>query len=482
LEEFVVKHGAPILVLATIFLSGCFRGPVYQRPVGQAPPTFRGQAAADSISLADQAWWNIYSDPLLVALIKEALKNNYNLRSAIARTQEAHAYAGVVRSAYYPSVDYHFGVQRDLGTYRFFPALNLPAAGASTQNLYVGGLTTAWEIDLWGRIRNATAAANATYLGTEEARRGIMLSLVSDVAAAYLELLELDRRLYLAQQSRDAFQATYKLFSERFGAGIASKLQVTRAESALAAAEGTIVDIERQIAEREDQICVLVGRNPGPIQRSPPELELHSPPMVPAPGIPSQLLERRPDIRQAEDDLRAALANIGVANANFFPRIGLTTLFGRVSTDLSSLTTGSSDLWSLAASASGPIFTGGRLTKERRAAKAVFDQARFQYSQIVLRAFQEVSDALIASQKLGALEEQQKREVSALTESVAIANRRYLGGLASYYEVLEAQQLLYPAEFSLFRTSRDRRLVVVQLYKALGGGWSLDNAQFTNGH
>jgi multidrug efflux system outer membrane protein len=210
-------------------------------------------------------------------------------------------------------------------------------------------------------------------------------------------------------------------------------------------------------------------------------LELHSPPVVPA-GIPSQLLERRPDIRQAEDDLRAALANIGVANANFFPRIGLTTLFGRVSTDLSSLTTGSSDLWSLAASASGPIFTGGRLTKERRAAKAVFDQARFQYSQNALRAFQEVSDALIASQKLGALEEQQKREVSALTESVAIANRRYLGGLASYYEVLEAQQLLYPAEFSLSRTSRDRRLVVVQLYKALGGGWSLDNAQFTNGH
>jgi multidrug efflux system outer membrane protein len=448
--------------------------------VVQAPPTFRGQAAADSISLADQAWWNIYSDPLLEALIKEALENNYNLRTAIARTQEAHAYAGVVRSAYYPSVDYHFGVQRDLGTYRFVPALNLPAAGASTQNLYVGGLTTAWEIDLWGRIRNATAAANATYLGTEEARRGIMLSLVSDVAAAYLELVELDRRLYLAHQSRDAFQATYKLFSERFGAGIASKLEVTRAESALAAAEGTIVDIERQIAEGEDQICVLLGRNPGPIQRSPPELELHSPPVVPA-GVPSQLLERRPDIRQAEDELRAALANIGVANANFFPRIGLTTLFGKVSTDLSSLTTGNSDLWSLAASASGPIFMGGLLTKERRATKAVFDQARFQYSQVVLTAFQEVSDALIASQKLGALEEQQKRQVTSLTESVAIANRRYLGGLASYYEVLEAQQLLYPAEFSLSQTARDRRLVVVQLYKALGGSWSLANAQFTNG-
>lgn len=319
------------------------------------------------------------------------------------------------------------------------------------------------------------------YLGTEEARRGLMLSLVSDVAAAYFELVELDRRLELAHQSRDAFQATYKLCSERFGAGIGSKLQVTRAESALAAAQTAVDDTERQIAEKENQICVLVGRNPGAIKRSPPELGLNTPPIVPA-GIPSQLLERRPDIRQAEDNLRYALANVGVANANFFPRIGLTTLFGRVSTDLSLLTTGNSDIWALAASASGPLFTGGRLTKQRRAAKAVFDQAKFQYSQSASRVFQEVSDVLTASQKLSDMEEQQKHQVRALTESVAIANRRYRGGLASYYEVLEAQQLLYPAEFSLSQTSRDRRLVVVQLYKALGGSWSLDNTQFANGN
>ena len=476
-----MKSGAPILLLATILLSGCFRGPVYKRPVVQVPPTFRGQASADSFSLADQVWWNIYSDPLLEDLIKEALKNNYDLRTAIARTQEARAFVGVARSAYYPSVGFESGVQRDLGTYRFVPALNLPAAGASTHELFVGGLSTAWEIDLWGRIRNTAAAANATYLGTEEARRGLMLSLVSDVAAAYFELVELDRRLELAHQSHDAFQATYKLFSERFGAGIGSKLQVTRAESALAAAQTTVDDTERQIAEKENQICVLVGRNPGAIKRSPPELGLNTPPIVPA-GIPSQLLERRPDIRQAEDNLRYALANVGVANANFFPRIGLTTLFGRVSTDLSSLTTGNSDIWALAASASGPLFTGGRLTKQRRAAKAVFDQATFQYSQSALRAFQEVSDALTASQKLSDIEEQQKHQVRALTESVAIANRRYRGGLASYYEVLEAQELLYPAEFSLSQTSRDRRLVVVQLYKALGGSWSLDDTQFAYGH
>jgi multidrug efflux system outer membrane protein len=476
-----VRRYSPILALSTLLLSGCLWGPVYKRPAVSAPPAFRGQSTEEAFSLADQAWWTVYSDPLLDGLIKEALKNNYDLRTAIARAQQARAYVGVARSAYYPSVGFDTGAQRDLGVYKASPGLDLPAAGSSTQTLLLGGLSAAWEIDLWGRIRNSTAAANATYLGTEEARRGIMLSLVSEVAQAYFELVELDRRLEVAKQSRDAFQATFKLFNERYGAGIVSKLQVTRAEAALAAAEGSINDIERQIAIKEDQICVLTGQNPGPIQRSPPEAEMNPPPVVPA-GLPSQLLERRPDIRQAEDNVRNALANVGVANADFFPRIGLTALAGRVSTDLSSLANGSSNVWSLAASVSGPLFTGGRLTQERRAAKAVLDQTKFQYSQSALKAFQEVSDALIASQKLSAIEVQQKREVTALTESVAIAHKRYLGGFASYYEVLEAQQLLYPAEFSLSQTSRDRRLAVVQLYKALGGGWSLDNAQFTRGN
>ena len=472
---------ALMLALVAISLSGCLVGPVYKRPAVPAPAVFRGQTSEDSLSVADQAWWNIYTDPLLEDLIKEGLKNNYDLRTAIARTQEAHAYVGVARSAYYPSVGFESGAQRDLGVYKYSPALDLPTGGASTHDLFLGGLSTAWEIDLWGRIRNSTAAAKANYLETEEARRGLMLSLVTDVAAAYFELVELDRRLEIAKQSRDALKATYKLFSERYGVGIGSKLPVTRAESALAAAEGTIDDLERQIESKENQICVLVGRNPGPIQRSPPDMELKLPPVVPA-GIPSQLLERRPDIRQAEDNLRKALANIGIANANFFPRIGLTALLGRVSTDLSSLTNGSSNVWALAASASGPIFTGGQLTQQRRAARAAFDQATSQYSKSALVAFQEVSDALIASQKLSALEEKQKQEVAALMESEAIANRRYMGGLANYYEVLEAQQLLYPAEFSLSQTSRDRRLAIVQLYKALGGGWSLDNARFVEGH
>jgi len=463
----------------SIMLCGCVLGPNYQRPMIPAPPAFRGQSTAEQSSYADQGWWEVYSDPFLNALIKEALKNNYDLKTAIARAKEAEAYRGVARSAYFPTVNEESGVQRDHGVYKMDPDLKLPTR-TQTSDLFLGGLSAAWEVDLWGRIRRSNEAANAEYLATEEGRRGLMLALITEVAQAYLELVELDGRMAVARNSRDAFESTYTLFSKRYGAGIVSRLQVTRAQAALSAAEGTLNDTELQIAEKENEICVLIGRNPGPVQRTVPGKEMNPPPTVPA-GIPSQLLERRPDIREAEQNLRSASARIGIANANFFPRFGLTALLGRVSPELSSLSGGTADIWALAASFSGPVFTGGRLTNEYRAAVDVFDQAKNQYSQSALRAFREVSDALIASQKLSIVEEQQKREVAALTDSVSIARRRYLGGLASYYEVLEAQQLLYPAEISLSETSRDRRLAIVQLYRALGGGWNFDNTQLTNG-
>ncbi len=474
-----MKFLSAAILAASLTLGGCVVGPNYKRPAISAPPAFRGQPTGEQSSFADQGWWNVYSDPLLYALIKEALQNNYDLKTAIARVKEADAYRGVARSAYFPTVDLESGVQRDHGVYKNDPDLSLPTNN-KTSNLLLGGLSTAWEVDLWGRIRRSNEAANAEYLATEEGRRGLMLTLITEVAQAYLELVELDRRVAVARDSRDAFESTHTLFSKRYGAGIVSRLQVTRAEAALAAAEGTLNDIELQVAQKENQVCVLVGRNPGPVQRTVPGKEMNPPPTVPA-GIPSQLLERRPDIREAEQNLRSASARIGIANANFFPRFGLTALLGRVSPELSSLSGGAADIWALAASFSGPVFTGGRLSSEYRAAVDVFDQAKYQYSQSALRAFREVSDALMASQKLSAIEEQQKREVAALADSVTIAKRRYLGGLASYYEVLEAQQLLYPAEITLSETSRDRRLAIVQLYRALGGGWNFDDAQWTNG-
>lgn len=463
----------------TLTCCGCLFGPDYKRPAISSPEAFRGQSTPEQSSFADQGWWDVSSDPFLSALIKEALTNNYDLKTAIARAKEVEAYLGVARSADHPTVGLESGAQRDRGVYKNNPDLDLPTATQSS-NLFLGGLSTAWEVDVWGRIRRSTEAANAAYLATEEGRRGLMLALITEVAQAYLELVELDGRLTVARASRDAFDSTYTLFSKRYGAGIVSRLQVTRAEAALAAAEGTLDDVERQIAEKENEICVLVGRNPGSLERTVPGTEMNPPPSVPA-GIPSQLLERRPDIREAEQNLRSASARIGVANANFFPRFGLTALFGRVSPELSSLSSGTANVWALAASFSGPVFTGGRLTNQYRAAVDVFDQAKYQYSQSALRAFREVSDALIASQKLSDVELQQKREVAALADSVSIAQRRYLGGLASYYEVLEAQQLLYPAEISLSETSRDRRLAIVQLYRALGGGWNFDNTRWTNG-
>ncbi len=467
-------------VLALCLLSGgCLLGPDYKRPVIATPGAFRGQATVEPNSWADQGWWSVYSDPYLTALIKESLTNNRDLQTAIARTKEAHAYLGVARAGYFPEVNVETGAQRDHGVYKNNPDLRLPT-NTQTSNLFLGGFLTTWEIDLWGRIRRSNEAANAVYLGTEQARRGLMLLLVSEVAQSYLELVELDRRLAIARDSRDAFEATHTLFSKRYGAGIVSRLQVTRAEAALAEAEGTLNDVERQIGEKEDQICVLAGRNPGPIQRIAPDKEFNPPPAVPA-GIPSQLLERRPDILEAEQSLRIASAKIGIANANFFPSFGLTAVMGRVSPELSALSGGSADIWALASSFSGPIFTAGRLRNEYRAAVDVFEQAKHQYEQSTLKALQEVSDALLAAQKLSAIEAQKKREVAALEDSVSIARRRYLGGLASYYEVLEAQQLLYPAEISLSEISRDRRLAIVNLYRALGGGWNFTNAQITNG-
>jgi multidrug efflux system outer membrane protein len=257
-------------------------------------------------------------------------------------------------------------------------------------------------------------------------------------------------------------------------------LAVARAESAQADASSTVVDIERQIAIKEHQICVLLGRNPGEIQRGPANEDAEIPRAIPA-GLPSSLLERRPDILEAEQYLVAASARIGIAKANFFPRIGLTTLFGAVSPELSNFTSDGARIWMLVASAAGPIFTGGQLKGQYRAAMAAYDQAKFQYLQGTLKAFQEVSDALVSEEKLTQQEDQQMREVSALEESVVIAEKRYRGGLASYYEVLEAQQLLFPAQIALSQTRRNRLLAVVQLYKALGGGWKLTDSQWTRG-
>jgi outer membrane protein, multidrug efflux system len=341
-------------------LIGCTVGPNYKRPIVSVPSTFPGQTASELDSVADLSWWDAFPDPTLDALIKEALANNNDLLTAIARVEEARDLVAVARSAYYPLVGYDLGAQHDRGVYKSNLELEAPTNGPA-HNLFLAGLSCAWEADVWGRIRRSNQAARAEFIASEQGRRGLMLSLVSDVTQAYFELQELDRRLAIVRNSTDAFQSTYLLFKRRYGAGITSRLAVTRAESALAEASGNVAEIERQIAVKEHQICVLLGRNPGAIQRTPPNGEAQVPPAIPA-GLPSSLLERRPDLLGAEQVLIAASASIGIARADFFPRIGLTSLFGRVSPELSALTSGSSAIWALAPAATGPIFTAGQLT------------------------------------------------------------------------------------------------------------------------
>jgi multidrug efflux system outer membrane protein len=297
----------------------------------------------------------------------------------------------------------------------------------------------------------------------------VRLNLLSEVATDYFRLLELDQELEIVQRTTNSFAESLRIFTQRLEGGTASDLEESRAEAALADATAAAPSILEQISITENELCVLLGRNPGPIGRT--ELSFAAvPPEVPA-GLPSALLERRPDVRETEQLLRSANAQVGESVAEFFPRIGLTTFLGKVSTQLSAFTLGGANAWGVGADASGPLFEGGRLVGQYRQAKAARDEARLRYQQTVLAAFRDVSDALVSRERLGEIREQQAREVNALDRAVRVSSERYVAGKASYYEVLEAQQQLFPAELSLARTRRDQLLAVVSLFKALGGGW-----------
>ncbi|HWO93097.1 MAG TPA: efflux transporter outer membrane subunit [Methylomirabilota bacterium] len=462
------------LVVAAL-LSGCAIGPDYKRPAVARPETFRGQATAEAASLADVPWWEAFQDPILKGLIQDALGSNYDVRIAAARVQEARANLGVARSDYFPSLDYGGGASRA----RMLPGvLGGVGAQAPASDLYSATMSMSWELDIWGRIRRSNEAARATLLSTEDARRGVWLTLVSDLAQAYFQLLALDVQLQIARDSTQAYQGTYDLFLDRLNHGIASKLETSRALGALGVAQATIPQLERDIVARENQIRILLGKAPGPIPRGQPMYQQPVVPAVPA-GLPSALLERRPDLRQAEQQLVAANARIGVAKAEFFPKLSLTSLFGTASPEMSALTGGTATIWAVAGMFSGPLFNAGRTRGIYRASIAQWEQVRLQYEQAVLTALREVSDALTALAKLTDAEAGQDTAVRALADAVDHATDRYRQGLASYYEVLEAQQQLYPAQITLAQIRQDRLLTYVRLYKALGGGWSLSDAQWT---
>ena len=450
-------------------LFGCAVGPNYQRPKVSVPTEYRDAAgSSQQASIADLPWWEVFKDERLRTLVQTALANNYDLQIAVTRVEQARQIAAQARAQYFPFLNYSVGASD--GKNEFVGAVS--PNGGQQQGAFVAAATVAWEADVWGRLRRENEAARAQYLGTEEARRGVMLSLVSDVAQAYFELLDLELQLQIAKDTRDSFTQTLKLFTQRLEGGVASKLDTSRAAAALATAAASIPELERQIALKENQISVLLGNNPSPIPHTAKLLDQIVPPDIPV-GLPSALLERRPDILTAEQQLRFANAQVGIATANFFPRIGLTALFGRASSPLDELSSGKTTVWSIAGSVAGPIYQGGALRAQKHQSVAFWEQTKLQYEQTAQVAFQDVSNALVSRQKYEAIRDEQAQAVQAYQESVKVSFQRYVAGKASYFEVLDSQLQLYPAENALALTELNRRTVIVQLYKALGGGWNL---------
>jgi len=445
-------------------------GPDYQRPEFDAPQSFRSQLGpAEAASIADLPWWRVFSDPKLVALIGEALRQNYDLQVATARIEESRALVGVAASQFFPQLGYEGGAQREKEL--------SPIGGPNpTLDLFTGLFDMAWEIDLWGRIRRSTEAARANLLAAEYARRGVMLTLVSNVAASYFELVELDRQLQIARDSSNTYAQTLTYFTRRYLGGTDTKLSTSRAEASLEASRATIATLQIQIAQQEDAISVLLGSTPKTIERA--DLPIH--PMLNAPaGQTTVLLRRRPDILQEEHSMISANAQVGVAVANFFPTIGLSALYGGQSENIGDILKTNFALWGISASVTGPLFQGGRLYESYRAQQAYWDETVAQYRATIIEAFREVSDALVAQQILAAKRSALEKQVAALSDAVRLSLDRYNIGLARYYEVLEAEQELYPAEDALAQTERDQFLAVVSLYKALGGGWKLSDQQWT---
>ena len=464
-----MKSLAPrlILLMSPAFLAGCMVGPNYHRPAVQTPTAFRDlsenpHVQAQAASYADLRWWQVFQDPQLQELIRTALKQNYDLQIATERINEARAQVAVTRSNLFPQVqannNFTGGRENNFQTKSNFLTMTADAA---------------FQLDFFGKLRRATEASRAQLLATEDARQTVILTLVSDVASDYFALLQLDLQLQITRETVKTQEDSVKLTNFRLQHGVATKLDVLQAQQVLDSANATIPDLERQIAQEEDAISILLGNYPQAVPRGLPLVEQSLPPEIP-PGLPSSLIERRPDIREAEQNLVAANAEIGVAKAQFFPQISFTGSgggsFGR-SSAFSSVMNSQIGIWSYGAQVSQPIFTGGALRGNLHVAESQHQQALLAYRQTIQRAFGDVSDALIGYQKLHQVRVRQEDSVADLQESVRLSELRYKGGTTTYLEVLDGQRSLFSAELTLAQARGSEYQSLVQLYRALGGGW-----------
>ena len=462
------------LAVIALAMSGCAVGPNYVRPAITPPAAYRAPEPlppSQAESFADLKWFEIFKDEQLQQLIRAALQQNYDLRDAVARVEEARANVGIVRSQQMPQV----GASGALEVTRLSRdgSFTLPPSFVKSQNRNWGeaGLNLlSFEFDIWGRLRRASEAARANLLNADENRKAVVTTLVSQVAADYFNLLQLDYELEIARGTLETRRESLQLTRQRQGGGVATLLDIREAEELVSSAAETIPGLQQQVGQTENQISLLLGRPPAEVPRGRKFLEQEIPPEVPA-GLPSELLDRRPDIRAAEENLIAASANIGVAKAAYFPQVSLSGFLGGQSTQLSSLFSGPHSAWSFVPQVTQPIFAGGRLRSGVRLAEAQRDSALIEYQKTIQTAFSEVSDALIAHQRTRESRLEQETLVAALADRKRLAYVRYRGGVDTQLNALDADRSLFEAQLTLAQLRLQEIVSVVQLYKALGGGW-----------
>ena len=451
-------------------LTGCMVGPDYKRPAVEIPPQFRAAMTSDAQSIVDLKWFEVFKDEQLQELIRTALAQNYDLRNAIARVDQARANLGITQANQYPN----FGVGGGFTTMESSQEgeFSIPSGSPQRQRNFgtVALNLFSYEIDIWGRLRRATESAQAQLLASDWNRKAVITTLISDVATAYFNLLELDMELAIARSTLGTREESLRLIRTQLRGGVGTLLDVRQGEQLVYGAAQSVPSSEQQIEQTENQISLLLGKNPGPVTRGRPLTQQQTPPEVPA-GLPSALLERRPDIQAAEQILVATNANIGVAKAAYFPQITLTGEYGYQSTALANLFSGSRRLWSFVPQLTQPIYTAGRLGSQVELAEAQQRSALAQYENSIQTGFRDVSDALIQYQKVREVRAQRELLVTALQDRKRLAYLRYRGGVDTMLNALNSDQDLFAAEVSLAQARRDELLSLVQLYKALGGGW-----------
>jgi multidrug efflux system outer membrane protein len=453
------------LVVAALSGAACSFAPKYERPATAVPKeTFRFSKPGEATSVADLPWWEVFKDPKLHALIRESLAANQDLALAAARVDEARANVGIAKADYYPQV-----FAQAFGEYGKVSSDKL-VTGTTYQALFQANLGVSWELDLWGRTRNASDAAYAGLLSTEAGRQGVILSLVSGVAQAYLELRALDYQLQVVKENIESRKATLDLFEKRARGGIASDLETNQARSDLAFAVALLPATELGILLKEHELCVLLGRPPGPIDRGATLTETPLVPELPA-GAPAALLARRPDLIAAEQDIVAAGARVGIAVANRIPTLTLSGNLGLQARNVPDMFTPGAVVWNVLAGLFAPIFQGGRLSSAEEASRAQLQQSMASYKKAVQVAVREVADASAGVTQLKDVRTAREDQVKATTTSTRLALKRYEGGVSSYLEVLDAQRQQFDSQLNLVTTVRDQVVSVVQLYRALGGGW-----------